>query len=138
MCKALKISGASVYYQPKARLEDKKITEAIKEIFKASRNNYGTRKIKVELAKRDIIVSRRRIRRIMTENALVSNYTVKQFKVQHSSVNEDEIENEVNREFDKRGVREVVVSDLTYVKVANTCHYICVLLDLHNREIIGY
>lgn len=31
-----------------------------------------------------------------------------------------------------------VTSDLTYVKVRNTCHYVCIFLDLFNREIIGY
>jgi len=73
-------------------------------------NNYGTRKNKVELEKRDIIVSRRRIGRIMAKNGLVSNYTVKQFKVQQSTVNEDEIKNELNHEFDKRRFREVVIN----------------------------
>jgi len=31
-----------------------------------------------------------------------------------------------------------VVSDLTYVIVGMNWHYICVLVDLFNREIIGY
>lgn len=33
---------------------------------------------------------------------------------------------------------DVVVSDLTYVKVAGKWNYICLILDLWNREIIGY
>jgi len=33
---------------------------------------------------------------------------------------------------------EVIVSDLTYVKVAGKWHYICVFIDLFNREIVGY
>lgn len=32
----------------------------------------------------------------------------------------------------------VVVSDLTYVRVGMNWYYICVLIDLFNREIIGY
>lgn len=32
----------------------------------------------------------------------------------------------------------MIVSDLTYVRVADTWHYICVLLDLFNREIVGH
>jgi transposase InsO family protein len=32
----------------------------------------------------------------------------------------------------------VVVSDLTYVRVGTSWNYICVLVDLFNREIIGY
>jgi len=33
---------------------------------------------------------------------------------------------------------EVVVSDLTYINVLGKWHYICLLIDLFNREIIGY
>ena len=31
-----------------------------------------------------------------------------------------------------------MVSDLTYVKVKNKWHYLCVFVDLFNREIIGF
>jgi len=30
------------------------------------------------------------------------------------------------------------VSNLTYVRVNQEWHYLCVLVDLYNREIIGY
>ncbi|PZH27153.1 hypothetical protein C7R17_14435 [Staphylococcus aureus] len=33
---------------------------------------------------------------------------------------------------------ETLVSDLTYVKGAETWHYICLFIDLFNREIVGY
>ena len=32
----------------------------------------------------------------------------------------------------------MVVSDLTYVRVGNHWNYICILIDLFNREIVGY
>lgn len=82
-------------------------------------------------------VSRRRIARIMRHNWLVSVYTVKKYKVYATKVNETAIVNEVNREFNNWAYKEVVVSDLTYVKVNNKWCYICILLDLHNHEIIG-
>jgi len=41
------------------------ITPKVIEIFKSSRNNYGTRKIKVELNKLGLVVSRRKIGKIM-------------------------------------------------------------------------
>ncbi len=34
--------------------------------------------------------------------------------------------------------RDVVIRDLTYVRVGTRWNYICVLVDLYNREIIGY
>ena len=73
------------------------LTAAIIDIFKASRNNYGTRKIKWELAKRDMIVSRRRIGRIMKQEGLVSIYTTAQFHPQKDTCNESKIANVVNR-----------------------------------------
>lgn len=44
----------------------------------------------------------------------------------------------LNRQFQNQPYRNVVVSDLTYVRVGNSWNYICVLIDLFNREIIGY
>ena len=46
--------------------------------------------------------------------------------------------NVLNRQFEQTQAKRFIVSDLTYVKVENKWHYICVLLDLFNREIIGY
>ena len=103
-----------------------------------SKNNYGSRKIKVELQKLGYEVSIRRIRKYMDLNGLVSNYTVKQFKVHRATCNEDKIENKLNREFNREEKLDVVVSDLTYVNVKGKWNYICVIIDLFNREIIGY
>lgn len=138
MCKALKVSRALVYYERKNKREDKKLEEEIGRIFKDSRNNYGSRKIKVKLQELGYQVSLRRIRRIMNLHGLVSNYTVKQFKVHKATCNEEKVENILNREFEREEKLDVVVSDLTYVNVAGKWNYICLILDLWNREIIGY
>lgn len=138
MCQLLNISRASVYYTKKPKQRSNELEQKVIEIFKKSRNNYGSRKIKVELAKEGIIVSRRRIRKIMVSNGLVSTYTVKQFKVSKTKCNETAIKNELNREFNRDKIMDVVVSDLTYVNVAGKWHYICLIIDLYNREIIGY
>lgn len=62
-------------------------------------------------------VSRRRIGRIMKQEGLVSNYTTAQFKPRKDTRNESKTKNILNRQFDGRGYRDAVVSDLTYVKV---------------------
>ena len=138
MCKVLKISRSTYYYEAKQKADESGLTAAITDIFKASRNNYGTRKIKRELAKRDMIVSRRRIGRIMKQEGLVSSYTTARYHPQKDTCNESKTANVVNREFDEQPYRNVVVSDLTYVRVGMNWNYICVLVDLFNREIIGY
>ncbi len=139
MCDVLQIPRSTYYYEAKERdNQEKELTKLVVEIFKNSRNIYGQRKIKVELQKLGWQVSRRRIGRIMKEQGLVSKYTVAQFKPTKLKVNESEIGNVLNREFNQDKELKVVVSDLTYVRVGHKWHYICVLVDLYNREIIGY
>lgn len=138
MCKVLHISRSTYYYEAKQKTDESGLTVAIIDIFKTSRNNYGTRKIKQELSKKGMIVSRRRIGRIMKQEGLVSTYTTAQFHPKKDTCNESKIANVVNRKFYEQPYRNVVVSDLTYVRVGMNWNYICVLVDLFNREIIGY
>ena len=73
----------------------------------------------------------------MKQEGLVSNYTTAQFKPQKNKCNESKVENVLNRQFREQPYRNVEVSDLTYVRAGNHWNYICVLIDLFNREIIG-
>ncbi len=74
----------------------------------------------------------------MKENCLVSNYTLAQYKIHTNSCNESNIPNIVDRDFDNRDKLEVAVSDLTYVRVGIKWNYVCTIVDLSDREIIGY
>lgn len=138
MCKFLGIPRSLVYYKRKERKINSALENEVIKIFKKSRNNYGCRKIKVELKKLNIIASRQKIGSIMKKYNLVSNYTIKQFKVHKSTCNQAEIGNVVDRKFDGRQDLEVIISDLTYVKVAGKWCYICLLVNLFNREIVGF
>jgi len=139
MCEVLQLSRSTYYYEAKEPSKsENELTAAIINIFHKSRQNYGTRKIKHELKKLGIVSSRRRIGRVMKENGLVSKYTVAQFKPHVDRCNESKVKNELNREFNQQKELTVVVSDLTYVRVENRWHYICLFVDLYNREIIGH
>ncbi len=138
MCDVLQIARSTFYYETKEQPNEDNVTEAIVDIFHKNRKAYGTRKIKVKLQDRGFVVSRRRMGRIMKEQGLVSTYTVAQYRPHKTACNEAMTENVLNREFEQEEVKRFVVSDLTYVKVKNRWHYICVLVDLFNREIIGH
>lgn len=126
MCDVLNIPKSTYYYHAdlngKRALEkeEKELSKEISRIFKDSRDNYGTRKIKKELAKlaQPKQISRRRIGRLMNKLGLVSTYTVAQFNQEKQLA--------------------VIVSDLTYVRVGAKRHYVCLFVDLFNREIIGH
>ncbi|WP_438503655.1 IS3 family transposase [Ectobacillus ponti] len=143
MCGVLQIPRSSYYYHARKREDDEHqaeeadLQERIYKIFTQSRNNYGTRKIKRELEKQDVTVSKRRIGRIMKQLGLVSNYTVAYYKSQQKPSNEAETANVLNREFQQKQELSILVSDLTYVRVAKKWHYVCLFVDLFNREIVG-
>jgi len=126
------------YLSLKAKEPKEDNEEAIISVFQESRNNYGAKKIKKELKKQGIHISKRKIRDIMEKNGLVSNYNVKRYVVHKSDTNQDLIDNELNRNFNNQEQNQVIVSDITYVRVAHKWNYICILLDIFNREIIGY
>lgn len=142
MCKCLKISRSTYYFirhSPASQTKQKpKLEQAILSIFKQNRCTYGTRRIKKELKKQAITASRRIISVIMKKLGLVSKYTKAHYRLHKSSCNEDLIANTLNRNFDKNEPLNAVVSDLTYVRVGSKWNYICILLDLYNRKIIGF
>lgn len=128
------------YYKPTPLSEEKILLELkIKEIFHASKEVYGARKIKRALAAEGITASRQHIRRIMDKLGLVSVYTKAQYKhYDRASDDQRTTPNAINREFQHRGPLEAVVSDLTYVRIPGQWAYVCLITDLYNREIIGY
>jgi putative transposase len=135
MCKVLSISRSTYYSFKEKVLQPDPLTETVIKLFNENQQAYGTRKLKVELAKLNHYPSRRRIASIMKSN---DAYTMKKYTSPKDIVNEEKIANIVDRKFDERKPLEIIVSDLTYVRVKNTWHYICIVLDLHYREIIGY
>ncbi|MBG9568362.1 transposase, partial [Brevibacillus agri] len=125
MCKILQVNRSTYYYESNEQSSvNDEVEQAIIRIFEENQRVYGARKIKAKLQEEGMTVSRRRIGRLMKKNGLVSVYTVAQYKPHMSSCNESPIQNELNREFAKEAPLEAVVSDLTYVRVANKWHYI--------------
>ena len=146
MCKVLKIARSTFYYETEISAkkaqekayEEQKLKEKILTIFNQNRYVYGTRKIKDELRKTGLTVSRRRVGRLMAELGIQSKYAQPSYKPMTSAPNEESFRNVLNRKFKVEEEFSVLVSDLTYVKVGKNWNYICFLIDLYNREIVGY
>ena len=141
-CKTLGVARATYYrncdaaQKPDKDLELKKL---IDEIFVSNRCVFGARKIKRKLyAKHGLTVSVRRINRNMRELGFMSVYGKKRYKAGKWKVNESAVPNILDRSFNDKKPYEVIVSDLTYARVKERWHYVCILLDLFNREIAGY
>lgn len=114
------------------------VEPAVLAAHEASRGRYGARKIKAALSRDGITASRRRICRIMRKNGLTSAYGRRRFKCHPGRPNEADLPNVVAGEFGGRAPRTHVCSDLTYVRVGGGWNYVCLLVDLSNREIVGH
>ena len=76
MCRVLEIERSTYYFilnnEPVIK-DESELIESIKDIFHKNRRTYGTRRIKRALEERNIVVSRRRIGRIMGNMVLCRN-----------------------------------------------------------------
>ena len=64
LCHVLQLPRSTYYYEATVKQSEDQLSTIIQDIFHGSRQNNGTRKIKVELKKQGYVVSRRRIARI--------------------------------------------------------------------------
>ncbi|MCO6545919.1 MAG: IS3 family transposase [Gilliamella sp.] len=53
-------------------------------------------------------------------------------------MNETATENHLQRQFDVGDKKQIVVADLTYIQVKQRWNYLCVLVNLSDRQIAGY
>ena len=143
MCRVLQVSRSSYYdYLQRSpsdhETEDDSIRPEIKIAFKIGRKNYGTRRIKKELKKVNIIASRRRIGRLMQEENLQVQ-TKRKFKVTtDSNHNKPIAPNLLERDFEVGTQDTVYVGDITYIPTGEGWLYLATVIDLFSRAIVGW
>lgn len=143
MCKFMKVSR-SCYYEWLTNpgcgrgQEDKELAEMIKAIFQEGRNTYGSRRIKKKLVRQGIIISRRRIVRLMKENNLVCK-TKRKFKATTDSRHNKTIApNLLERKFNVQQPNRYWVGDITYIPTEEGWLYLATVIDLYSRKVVGW
>lgn len=107
-------------------------------IYTDSKKRLGAYKIRQRLLveyHKNISVGR--VYRLMNSMTLPKMSTAKPF-VSNEKVYEDSCPNVLQQNFNPSQPNLVWVSDITYVKVANSFCYICVIIDLFARKVIAY
>lgn len=127
------------YYVKREPKPDEMLRAKVKAVFEQNRSVYGFKKLYKALRNEGVSIGKDRLARIIKEENIVSKYVRRRKSGSAQSiVNKDEIGNKVERSFNGRKPLEVVASDLTYVDVNHKWCYICLLIELSHREIIGY
>jgi len=144
MCKVLKVDRTSYYSWVRAgsiiEKSDKELNRLIEDIFYQSRQTYGTRRIKALLLQNEgLIVSRRRIRKIMKKLGL-SVKGKRKFKINTTDSNHSlPIANNIlNRDFYAGEANQKYVGDITYIPTNEGWLYLATVIDLYSRKIVGW
>jgi len=143
MCKVLRVSRSS-YYSWLTRnpsnlsIENQKLSDRIKEIYKLSKKTYGSPRVTIKLQEEGIHVSRPRVARLMKKQNLKSIIRKKWVITTDSRHNYPVVENKLNRDFNVTRSGQVWVSDITYIKTMQGWLYLTVIIDLYDRKVIGW
>jgi putative transposase len=138
ICSVLDVPRSSFYYHPVESVEDEVIINAISESFIASNKTYGTPRIRADLKDLGHNVSRLRISRVMSSKGFVSCYTKKKKpKINKVSIDSSPRVNLLAGNFNNHKRHEVLASDTTYIDISKKWHYLCPVLDLSRRAIVG-
>lgn len=143
MAEVLQVSRSSYYGWLKSKpsnheLRDTELLQEIKRIFELNRSEYGSPRIHEELKGTKYTCSRKRIARIMKENNLLARKKRK-FKVTtDSSHNYPVSPNLINRNFEVDSANTCWVSDISYIPTWEGWLYLCIVLDLFSRMVVGW
>lgn len=145
-CKYFYVSRSSYYYwrasRPISFKNKKEVCEAIEEIFEDSKQTYGSPRVTRELEARNYIISENTVAKYMNELGLDARRK-KAFRIQTTDSNHtDPIAPRVFKTEDKSSMPikagEVLAGDITYLKTTSGFLYLAVVLDLYNREVVGW
>lgn len=143
MCRVLEVSVSSYYawiQRPtsKRTQENLELMRQIREIYDDSHQTYGSPRIAAALWKRGLKCSRCRVARLMQFIGIKSK-TARKFKVTTDSNHHEPVSpNLLAQDFSVEMPNTVWTSDITYLRTESGWQYLTVILELFNREIIGY
>lgn len=132
----------SGFYHWRRRLpsvkDDGGLTAKIVKIFNESRKSYGRRRVVKQLEQDGVGCSERVVRRVMVENKLVSCYCLPKKKNLTQSDGKRVFADKIERKFTAEEPGLWFVGDITEIKTWVGKTYLATVIDLYNREIVGY
>lgn len=118
--------------------QNMKLIKRIKEIHELTDQTYGSPRITDDLREEGFKVSRPRVARLMRKHGIFAQ-TKRKFKVTTDSDHSFPIsQNRLDRHFSADSFGEVWTSDITYIRTGEGFLYLTVIMDLFNREIVGW
>jgi len=143
MCKVLNVHRSGYYKwlkEPISNLErfNNQLLEKIKASYYESNRLYGHRNVHKDLLESGIHVNKKRVARLMQKANLQGIGTYKR-KPKHKSGSLHKAHpNYLKQCFMQVQPNSTWVSDITYIRTHEGWLYLCIVLDLYSRKVIGH
>jgi len=111
---------------------------SIERIFETHRGLYGCPRILAVLKDEGIICGHNRVEKIMRKKGLKARVKRRFIKTTDSNHDYPIAQNIVNRNFKVYSPDKIYVSDITYVWTFEGWLYLCAVIDLFSRRVVGY
>lgn len=137
VCQLLELPVSNYYYTPVIRPEDEAIKKRIAKIFEGSFQSYGKRRLAFELRKELFDIGVFKTARLMKTLELVA----KRPKKPHyytAGKEQSTTPHLLKRAFNPSDLNTRWVGDITYIRSHQGWSYLATVMDLANREIVGY
>ena len=143
MARVLGVSTSGYYAwlkRPRSAREksDAALVERMQAIHMRSRGTYGAPRIQAELADDGVLVSRKRVARLMRESGLSGVSRRKRPTTTRRAASARPAPDLVDREFAAEAPDRLWLADITYVPTLSGFLYLAVVLDVFSRRIVGW
>ena len=143
MCERLGVSPSGYYEwreRPPSRrtLANERLVKRIRELHAASDNVLGRRRICDDLRDEGESVSVNRVGRLMSGAGLYGIPQRQRCRGKRSAPRPESVANHLKRDFAASDPNTKWVTDITYVRTGEQWLYLCVVVDLHSRLVVGW
>ncbi len=120
------------------RLSDAQMLTLIQSVHAEFKGAYGSPRMAEELRRRGFSAGKERVERLMRENGIRARHK-RRYKITTDSKHTMPVaENELARNFTPAAPNQAWTSDITYLWTDEGWLYLAIVLDLFNREVVGW
>lgn len=144
MCRCLKVSPSGYYdwvKRPlcKTKRDNQRVLTKIKDLHEDSRGILGAPRIREDLLEDGELVSLNRVARLMAKHG-IQGWPRRKKRGVRSNVSQYcfAVENHLNRDFSANEPETKWVTDITEIKTDEGKLYLCVVIDLYHKIVVGW
>ncbi|MFO8163787.1 MAG: IS3 family transposase, partial [Desulfatiglandales bacterium] len=143
LCKVMEVSRSGYYAwrkpgKPRHQQDNERLIPVVRELHRASKGTYGTRRLSVDLTVNGFPCGRFRARTLMALAGVKARQRKKFKATTDSNHNLPVAPNLLDRRFNVTKPDRAWVSDVTYVWTTKGWLYLAVIIDLFSRRVVGW